>query len=458
MKKRRKLSKIGKIIVGFLVILCIAAIAFFIYKINYNNLPSRIYINDEKYIVKIDYPKLKSKDITKEIHKYIDEKKDNFIDTVQNQDMINDEKYDFIGMYTSSERDDIVSIQVTLFAYTGGNHYIREDKSYHYNEETNSLVDLDYFLDNDSSLEELSTLAYYYVLDYAEDNDKKFDDAWVRDGTSKELDNFSHFNFTEEGMEIIFPPYQVASWADGEIKIIIPYKELKGILKPQFLKGVNVLDPSVSTPGKRDLSQFSDKKLIAFTFDDGPSTEVTNHLLDRLDDYNARVTFFVLGSRVNTYQETLKRAYEMGNQIGSHTYSHVNLLKLDDYELTREIKRTNAAIKEILGVEPHLLRPPYGNINDHIKKIANMNIIQWGIDTLDWKYKDSTRIKNEIVSNAHDGAIVLLHDLYMTSVEGALLAMDELSKEGYAFVTIDELAEIKDIELDTTTSYFSIKK
>ena len=87
-----------------------------------------------------------------------------------------------------------------------------------------------------------------------------------------------------------------------------------------------------------------------------------------------------------------------------------------------------------------------------------MNIIQWGIDTLDWKYKDSTRIKNEIVSNAHDGAIVLLHDLYMTSVEGALLAMDELSKEGYAFVTIDELAEIKDIELDTTTSYFSIKK
>ena len=96
-------------------------------------------------------------------------------------------------------------------------------------------------------------------------------------------------------------------------------------------------------------------------------------------------------------------------------------------------------------------------INSNIKEISNMYTILWDLDTEDWKYKDATRIANYIVENAHDGAIVLLHDLYETSVDGALLAMEKLQNEGYAFVTIEEMATLKNIKLDKTKSYFSIK-
>ena len=144
----------------------------------------------------------------------------------------------------------------------------------------------------------------------------------------------------------------------------------------------------------------------------------------------------------------------MGNTIGSHTYSHSNLVKLNDYDIINEIKKTNDNIKNIIGENPIYLRPPYGNTNKNIKKLSNMNTIMWDLDTEDWKYKDKEKIANYIIDNAHDGGIVLLHDLYETSIDGALLAMEELSKEGYAFVTIEEMIKLKNIELDKEKSYY----
>lgn len=144
----------------------------------------------------------------------------------------------------------------------------------------------------------------------------------------------------------------------------------------------------------------------------------------------------------------------MGNTIGSHTYSHSNLVKLNDYDIINEIKKTNDNIKNIIGENPIYLRPPYGNTNKNIKKLSNMNTIMWDLDTEDWKYKDKEKIAKYIIDNAHDGGIVLLHDLYETSIDGALLAMEELSKEGYAFVTIEEMIKLKNIELDKEKSYY----
>ena len=141
----------------------------------------------------------------------------------------------------------------------------------------------------------------------------------------------------------------------------------------------------------------------------------------------------------------------------SISYNNSNLLKLDNYSVMDEIKKTNEAIKNITGSETIYLRPPYGNINSDIKNISNMYTILWDLDTEDWKYKDKDRIADYIVSNAHDGAIVLLHDLYETSVDGALLAMERLEKEGYAFVTIDEMIKIKDIQLDINKNYYQLK-
>lgn len=144
----------------------------------------------------------------------------------------------------------------------------------------------------------------------------------------------------------------------------------------------------------------------------------------------------------------------MGNQIGSHTYNHKNLFKLNNEQMIEEIQTTNNEIKNIIGVEPTILRPPYGNVNSEIRNITNMYTILWDLDTEDWKDKNAERITQYILDNVHDGAIILLHDLYETSIDGTLKAMEILEQEDYAFVTIDEMVELKQIEMTKEKSYY----
>jgi len=382
-------------------------------------------VEKDNYIIKIDYPEVDNKNIASLMRKYINDKKTEFISIVK--DLENKEfEYEFLASHSLSTKEDITSVHIIIYSFTGGAHYTREDKSYYFNEE-GEILSLKDFLVSDESLEKLSNVAYYQIMKWREEHKLEWSLDMIKYGTEAKLENFEHFNFKDDGVEFIFPPYQVASWADGEIKITIPFKELKDIINNKYLNVIkNEIDIKRET---RSLADFKDKKLIAFTFDDGPSNGPTNKLLDNLDKYNAKVTFFVLGSRVNQYRTSLLRAYKEGNQIGSHTYSHLNLYKLNDYDILREVKNTNKRIEEITGDNTVLLRPPYGNINNDIKKLTDMYTILWDIDTLDWKYKDKNKIADNIIKNAHDGAIVLLHDIYETSIDGALLAMEKLQKE-----------------------------
>lgn len=425
--------------------------------INHNNT-----LQSENYLIKIDYPDLENKKeykkVAKTIKKYIEEKKTEFIENVK--DLNKDITYEFQVSSTVNIYKNITTINMQIYSYTGGAHYIREDKSFYIDENGNEK-NLSYFLKSRDAIKELSELSYHYIVEYGKVKELSFNEDMVKDGTSADFDNFQHFSFKDKGLELLFPPYQVSCWADGEIRIVIPYEDLENLLKNEFIKTPNKIEENDSEQKeekeKRDINKFKDKKLIAFTFDDGPSSSTTNKLLDSLDKFDARVTFFVLGSRVNQYKNSLKRAYEQGNQIGSHTYSHLNLFKLNESDIAREINNTNTEIKNIIGVEPELLRPPYGNINSDIKRITNMYTILWDIDPEDWKYKDKDKIAKNIVDNAHDGAIVLLHDIYESSIDGALIAMERLKDEGYAFVTIEEMIKLKNIEFDKTKSYFQIK-
>lgn len=454
LKKRYKirLTKFGKLFFSgiFGLTVLILGLAF----INHQRV---FYEKDENknYIVEINYPKVKSKQLLAYTDDYIKNKKKEFKEEISMEEPLNSSKYEFKADYKVTDNNNILGLHLNISEYTGGAHHVRYDKPYYYNKESDEIVSIKDFLEKDTSLDKLANLSYYYVMKYSDDNNLNFDKEGVKEGLSFNLNNFEHFNFIDDGLEFIFPPYQIAYYAAGEIKIVIPYDELNGIIKNKYLKYSK--KNNIKQDNNRNLKEFSNKKLIAFTFDDGPSYIGTNKLLDNLDKYNARVTFFVLGSRVENYKDTLTKAYKMGNTIGNHTYSHSNLLKLDNYSVMDEIKKTNETIKNITGSETIYLRPPYGNINSDIKNISNMYTILWDLDTEDWKNKDKDRIADYIVSNAHDGAIVLLHDLYETSVDGALLAMERLEKEGYAFVTIDEMIKIKDIQLDINKNYYQIK-
>lgn len=185
----------------------------------------------------------------------------------------------------------------------------------------------------------------------------------------------------------------------------------------------------------------SNKKVIAITFDDGPS-RYTKKIIDILKENDAVATFFVLGNKVESYQETLKKSIEYGNEIGNHSYNHKWLIKLNDTQIKEQIEKTQTIIYETLGYTSTLLRPTYGSVNKSVRKSSDLRIVLWNVDTMDWKYKSVDRIVKRATSNLKDGNIILMHDTYSRSAEALKKIIPIIKKEGFELVTISELLEI----------------
>lgn len=199
---------------------------------------------------------------------------------------------------------------------------------------------------------------------------------------------------------------------------------------------------SLQTVGSVALTDLSPTKLIALTFDDGPSAVNTPVLLDGLAQRGVHVTFFLVGTMVEDSPELVCRMVEEGHQIGVHTYDHSatqGLTGLTEAQFRAQVDTTRALLFALTGETELALRPPYGFVDSGVLSWADSPIVLWSVDTEDWRDKDAARIARHIVEHAEDGAVVLLHDIFSTSVEGALLAIDTLMEEGYCFVTVDEL-------------------
>lgn len=170
--------------------------------------------------------------------------------------------------------------------------------------------------------------------------------------------------------------------------------------------------------------------------------------------HESKATFFVLGNRANSFKKQLQREYNLGMEIGSHTWSHKNLKILSEKNVKKEISYARNAIKNVTGEYPTLLRPPYGNYNSIVSKNAKAPMIYWSVDTEDWKYRNVKYIKNYVINHAGDGQIILLHDIHPTSVNGFIKALPELRKKGYELVTVSELYKIKGKTLKNGIMYF----
>ncbi len=194
------------------------------------------------------------------------------------------------------------------------------------------------------------------------------------------------------------------------------------------------------------------KKMIALTFDDGPNYN-TSKIIDVLNKYDIKATFFVLGSRAINNKDILKKMADSGMEIGNHTYNHLLLTKYDENKIRSEIEDTSEVIYSATKKRPKLLRPSYGSVNNKIKKVANMPIIIWDIDTLDWKYHNSKRITSRVVNKVRDGDIILMHDIYSASLNALSNIIPILQDNGYEFVTIDELFYYKGISLENGKVY-----
>ena len=187
-----------------------------------------------------------------------------------------------------------------------------------------------------------------------------------------------------------------------------------------------------------------DKKVVALTFDDGPS-KYTEKILDILKENDACGTFFVVGNKVEFYSDQIKRILKEGSEIGNHSYSHKWLNRLSKEEFQAEVNKTQDIVKKETGFTPKLFRPTYGGYSDKLKTYTDLTFVLWTVDSSDWRVKNTDKILNNILPNVKDGSIILMHDNHSYAVKALDDVIKVLSEKGYQFVTVSELLEIKNL-------------
>lgn len=192
---------------------------------------------------------------------------------------------------------------------------------------------------------------------------------------------------------------------------------------------------SVETMASADETE----KKVAITFDDGPNPDYTEILLAGLKERGVSATFFLLGKEVERYPKIVEDIYADGHLIGTHSYEHVNLNNLCDAAAVEQVDKTNQAIHELTGEYPEYIRPPFGSWKCNLDYETKMIEVLWDVDPLDWKTDNSDVIAKRVVDKVQENDIILLHDASESSVNAAFKIIDELQKEGYTFVTVDEI-------------------
>ena len=268
-----------------------------------------------------------------------------------------------------------------------------------------------------------------YFTDYFTRNykDEELAEGWQKYVSASE-ENYNKYVVTDSGVTFFFDEGTVLDRSQGVVHAGISEMEMSGFLREEIIE--RYIDPS--------------RPMVAITYDDGPGGECERRIIDCLRKNGAVATFFYLGSRVGSNPENAKAAYDMGCEIGNHTWGHPILTKLNESDLKKQLADTNEIIKSVCGAYPTLFRPSYGITNDKINSISGMPVIMWSVDTLDWKKRDGRKVF-EYVSGMKDldGKIILMHSIYDSTADATELLVPWLRENGYQMVTVSELIRYK---------------
>jgi len=383
-----------------------------------NNDVITIIKENDNCVISINYPITESKKLNKNIKKEINKIYKNFKKNYCSNNLDRTE----LNIDFKHETINNKYINVILES----NYYNQTNiKTYVYNLNNNKIMNIyDILTEND-----LDILVEKIKLEL---KNKKINDDII----TNIIDNLQEiqFNFNDKKIYIFLNLNKVITLEIPiellDLKIEIK-KENKAKEKYTYKEINKIIDPN--------------KKTIALTFDDGPS-KYTKQIVELLNKYNANATFFILGNKVETYNETLKYLLNNGNEIGNHSYNHKWLTHVTTEELLNQINTTQNIIKEKLNYTPTLFRPTYGSVNKNIKENINLDIILWNVDTLDWKYKNSKKISENVLKKIKDGDIILMHDTYEYTYNALKLMLPKLKEQGYQLVTVSELKETKKIK------------
>ena len=192
-------------------------------------------------------------------------------------------------------------------------------------------------------------------------------------------------------------------------------------------------------------SSETESKKIALTFDDGPHYKYTAEILDILNEYDAKATFFVVGQLAERYPELILRELSEGHEVASHTWSHPNLVTIPESTLMNELLTTEQLLFELAEYRPRLFRPPEGKYGNAVRKVARQldyELVLWTVDTRDWAHTPTDTIVETVLDNTVPGSIILCHDFIgrdSPTPEALRKFIPKLIENGYEFVTVSEL-------------------
>ena len=397
--------------------------------------------------VSIEYPITKNNKINKTIAQVITRDDRDFRYIATNVLSFNQPMTETISYQITHNNSAALSIIVNIKQDIHGAHPVSLTHFWTFDKKSGEVISL-------SDLTEQSEKAAEEIVAAARNNLKET----IKQRQQPELDlnetitqeTLSNFIITDGGSSIAWPIGQASLLpsAYGEMTIKVPIaavakylqnptaRKLANIPKPPAPKPEPAPAPAVPAPAPT-----TGNKVIALTFDDGPGP-YTAHLLDVLDQYGAKATFFLIGSKVSSQANVVRSIHARGHQLGNHSWSHPELPKLPVDQIAGEIDRTNDAIKQATGVTPAILRPPYGAVNGVVLeqlRLRGMSSILWSVDTRDWADRNSDIVCSRAVAGARPGAIILMHDIHQTSVGAVPCILSALKQQGYSFVTVQGL-------------------
>lgn len=328
-------------------------------------------------------------------------------------------------------------------------------RTFHLNPETGDMPTIaEVVKTEEEPLKILSNVAASFL---AENNttDHALSDEEISLLTASNLENFNEFAFTNEMLILYFTQIET----DEVIPIVsIPYSDVNHLLALDFQLSRNDLvkkenesseqqnnkdtnEKEKSDSDENDEKEIPNAKRVALTFDDGPDPAVTMRILETLEKYDAKATFFMLGSRVEFYPEIAKNVQEAGHELGNHSWTHPDLSKASTEKIFNEINRTSSIIEEVTGEKPYSFRPPYGAFNDVVMQQTDLPVALWDVDTLDWKHRNGQQLLASIKNHVKDGSIILMHDIHPSTADGLDAAMAYLQENGFIFVPVSDLLE-----------------
>ena len=220
-----------------------------------------------------------------------------------------------------------------------------------------------------------------------------------------------------------------------------------------LLAALQASAPEAAVPADVYTPLHDSSKYVALTFDDGPHPVTTPQLLDGLAQRGVNATFFLVGSQIAGNEALIRRMAREEHQIGNHTWNHQRLETAEPVAFQAEIQQVDAALRQLLGPEDYWLRPPYGQISaEQLKQVA-VPLVKWSVDPRDWESRNAEAIVSAVLDSIQSGSIILLHDIYPSSVEAALTLIDRLQQEGYVFVTVQELLSLYQIPAEPGVMY-----